>query len=167
MPAAYLSLVLHAHLPYIRQPGTTASFEERWLFEAVAQCYLPLLRVFEGLARDGIRIRIAMSISPTLAEMLADPLLMDRCARHLDALADLAAREVVRTRADARFHRLATAHREAFVALAADFETRGRRLLPAFAALRDGGLLDLVTTAATHGHLPLLGAVPSDRKSVV
>jgi len=167
MPAACLSLILHAHLPYIRHAGDAASFEERWLFEAVAQCYLPLLRVFEGLVRDGIRVRIALSLSPTLAEMLDDPLLMDRCAHHLGALADLAARETVRTRADARFHRLALAHRDAFAALAADFDARGRRLLPAFAALRDAGLLDLLTTAATHGHLPLLGAVPSAARAQV
>ncbi len=160
MSAAYLSLVLHAHLPYVRRPGAAASFEERWLFEAVIQCYLPLLRVFEGLLRDGVRARFAMSISPTLAEMLDDALLMDRCARHLAALSDLAAREVGRTRADARLHRLALAHRDEFGALAADFESRGRRLLPAFAALRDAGMLDLATTAATHGHLPLLNEVP-------
>jgi 1,4-alpha-glucan branching enzyme len=167
MPAAYLSLILHAHLPYIRRAGRDASFEERWLFEGVIQCYLPLLRVFEGLVRDGIRARFTLSVSPTLAEMLADPLLMDRCARHLAALADLAARETVRTRADARFHRLAVAHRTELDALAADFESRGRRLLPSFAALRDAGLLDLVTTAATHGHLPLLGTVPSASRAQV
>ncbi len=161
MPAAYLSLILHAHLPYIRGAGRDASFEERWLFEGVIQCYLPLLRVFEGLLRDGIRARFTLSVSPTLAEMLADPLLMDRCARHLEALADLAARETIRTRSDARFHRLAVTHRTAVEALAADFESRGRRLLPSFAALRESGLVDLATTAATHGHLPLLGAVPS------
>lgn len=167
MPAATLSLILHAHLPYIRRPGAEAGFEERWLFEAVIQCYLPLLRVFEGLVRDGIRARFAFSISPTLSEMLADVLLMDRCAAHLAGLVDLADRETKRTREDARFHRLAHRHRDHFADLAKDFELRGRRLLPSFGALRETGILDLITTAGTHGHLPLLSTVPSASRTQV
>lgn len=161
MALANLCLILHAHLPYIRGPGPDAAFEERWFFEGVIQCYLPLLRVFEGLARDGVRARFTLSLSPTLIEMMDDPALCDRCARHLAELSNLAGRETARVRRDARLHRLAIAYRDAFADLAGDFDRRGRRLLPGFAAMRDAGLLDLITTAATHGHLPLLAAVPS------
>ena len=41
-----LALVLHAHLPYVRSvvPG---SLEEDWFFQALMECYLPLLEVLE------------------------------------------------------------------------------------------------------------------------
>ena len=44
-PNGYLCLLLHAHLPYIRHPEYPEFIEERWLYEAVRECYLPLLRV--------------------------------------------------------------------------------------------------------------------------
>jgi len=39
-----LALVLHAHLPYVHssEPG---SLEEDWYFQALLECYLPLLEV--------------------------------------------------------------------------------------------------------------------------
>ena len=43
-----LALVLHAHLPFVRHPAHEDFLEERWLFEAVVESYLPLLRVLEG-----------------------------------------------------------------------------------------------------------------------
>ena len=52
MPTGYLSIVLHAHLPFLRHPEDKTVMEERWLYEAVADTYLPLLRMFEGLAHD-------------------------------------------------------------------------------------------------------------------
>src|SRR5688572_13131063 len=49
----YLSLVLHAHLPFVRHPEHEHFLEESWLFEAITETYLPLLRVLEGWERDG------------------------------------------------------------------------------------------------------------------
>jgi len=78
----YLALVLHAHLPFVRHPEYEEFLEERWLFEAITECYLPLLEVLFGLARDQVPHRIAISLSPTLLNMLADPLLQARYLRH-------------------------------------------------------------------------------------
>ena len=47
MPLGYLSLILHAHLPFIRHPEYPEFLEERWLFEAITECYVPLIRVFQ------------------------------------------------------------------------------------------------------------------------
>ena len=46
-------LALHAHLPFVRKAGRWP-FGEEWLYEAMAGTYLPLLGVFERLARDGV-----------------------------------------------------------------------------------------------------------------
>ena len=46
MTKGAVALVLHAHLPYVRsaQPG---SLEEDWFFQALIECYLPLLETLE------------------------------------------------------------------------------------------------------------------------
>ena len=46
-----VALVLHAHLPYVRsaQPG---SLEEDWFFQALIECYLPLLEMLELASAD-------------------------------------------------------------------------------------------------------------------
>ena len=51
----YLSLILHAHLPFVRHPEHETFLEENWLFEAITETYLPLLQVLEGWASEGMR----------------------------------------------------------------------------------------------------------------
>ena len=66
MAKGYFALLLHAHLPFVRHPEYPDFLEEDWLFEAITETYIPLWQVFEGLARDGVRFRLAMSMTPTL-----------------------------------------------------------------------------------------------------
>ena len=86
----YLSVILHAHLPYVRHPEYDEFLEERWLYEAVTETYIPLIEMFQHLADEGVSFRITMSITPTLASMLRDELLQDRYIKHLDKLIELA-----------------------------------------------------------------------------
>src|SRR5947208_2090545 len=113
----YLSLILHAHLPFVRHPEHDRFLEENWLFEAMLETYLPLLEVMEGWMRDGMQARLAVTLSPTLCAMLADPLLQERFLRHLAGLLDLAEREVHRTHWDRPFHALAQLYHDRFVVL--------------------------------------------------
>ena len=46
---ANVNLVLHAHLPYVRHLEYPRFLEEDWLFEALHETYIPLLRVLEDL----------------------------------------------------------------------------------------------------------------------
>ena len=85
-----LILVLDAHLPYVRNAETPGTVEESWLFNDLTFTYLPLLRSFAAMERDGVPFRIAIALSPTLAEMLADPLLQDRYCEHLGRSIDYA-----------------------------------------------------------------------------
>src|SRR5215211_3082648 len=101
MPAGYFSLILHAHLPFVRHPEYPEFLEEDWLYEAITEVYLPLIFTFQTQHEAGIRPRLTMNVSPPLCEMLADKLLQDRYTRHLENLIDLAEKEVVRTRNEA------------------------------------------------------------------
>ena len=71
----YLSIVLHAHLPFVRHPEHEKFLEETWLFEAVTETYLPILQMLENWRHDGIEARLTLSLSPTLCTMLLDPVL--------------------------------------------------------------------------------------------
>ena len=68
----YFSIVLHAHLPFVRHPEHEKFLEESWLYEAVAECYLPLIQVLEGWSRDNMDVRITLTLSPTLCAMLRE-----------------------------------------------------------------------------------------------
>src|SRR5215218_8815017 len=97
MPVGYFSLVLHAHLPFVRHPEYPEFLEEDWLYEAITEVYLPLIFIFQSLYESGVQPRLAINISPPLCEMLADELLQARYTRHLENLIELAAKELKRT----------------------------------------------------------------------
>ena len=67
-----LALVLHAHLPYVRHLEYDDALEERWLFEAITETYVPLLLLFDQLVEDRVDFCLNMSISPPRAAMLGD-----------------------------------------------------------------------------------------------
>ena len=71
-PSAYLTITLHAHLPYVVHHGTWPHGLE-WLLEAAAETYLPLLRVLGNLERDGMALKANINLSPVLLEQLAHP----------------------------------------------------------------------------------------------
>src|SRR4030095_7701403 len=102
MPTGYFSLILHAHLPFVRHPEYPEFLEEDWLFEAITEVYLPLIFIFQHLHEAGTAPRIAMNVSPPLCELLMDPLLEERYTRHLENLLELAQKEEHRTRSKAK-----------------------------------------------------------------
>ena len=79
MPVGYFSLILHAHLPFVRHPEYPEFLEEDWLYEAITEVYLPLVFIFQNLHEAKMKPRLAMNVSPPLCEMLADQLLQERC----------------------------------------------------------------------------------------
>src|SRR3989338_5891601 len=107
MEKGYLSIVLHAHLPYVRHPEHQPFHEEEWFYEAITETYIPLIKAFGALARDGVDFRITMSLTPTLLSMMTDSLLQDRYLQHLDRLIELSKREMERTSSDRVFRPLA------------------------------------------------------------
>jgi 1,4-alpha-glucan branching enzyme len=156
----YLSLVLHAHLPFVRQPEHEKFLEESWLFEGITETYLPLIQVFSGWLRDGLDARLTLSLSPTLCAMLRDPLLCERYARHLDALVDLADKEIHRTHWDRAFRDLSWMYHDKFVLARELWRHHQGDLVQAFKLFQDAGLVQIITTAATHALLPLLASHP-------
>ena len=161
MPLGYLNLVLHAHLPYVRHPEYPEFLEEQWLFEAISETYLPIIQMLDGLARDQVPFRLTMSVTPTLAGMLADPLLQDRYQERLAKLSELASREVERTRWEPEFHPLAILHLEQFTKAQETYLAWDRNPLNGLLRHKKTGNLELIGCAATHALLPTLMAQPT------
>ncbi len=165
-PRGHLALVLHAHLPFVRHPEHAHFLEEHWLFEAITDCYLPLLSVLRDAASRGSRFRLSLSLSPTLLSMVADPLLRLRYLEYLDRLERLCVREANRLRADAARRSLARYYHRRLLRLRSFYlDELGGDLIAAWSGLEGNGTVELMTTAATHGYLPLLRDVPTAAKA--
>ena len=157
---SYLSLVLHAHLPFVRHPEHEKFLEENWLFEAVTETYIPLLQILEGWRRDGMTAPVTLSLSPTLCSMLLDPLLQRRYERHLNGLIDLAEKEIHRTHWDRAYREPAWMYHHRFTTIRDSWDLHRGDLVAAFRKFQDEGRIEIITTAATHGLLPLMANHP-------
>jgi 1,4-alpha-glucan branching enzyme len=163
----YLSLVLHAHLPFVRHPEHEVFLEEAWLFEAITETYLPLLRIMHGWVRDDMDARLTLTLSPTLCSMLLDPLLQSRYVRHLDGLIALAQKEIHRTHFERPFQHLAQSYHQRFIETRDFYFACGENLVAVFGKLQQQGKLEIITTAATHALLPMLAAHPSSLRAQI
>ncbi len=152
----YLALVLHAHLPFVRHPEHEHFLEEEWLFEAITETYIPLLRMMQRLERDGVPFKLTLSLTPTLCAMLSDDLLRQRYIHHVDLLIELMERECERAKEDPTLLSLAQFYRELFTESRRFFvEEWNCDLIAAFREQRETGSLEIIASAATHAVLPL------------
>lgn len=134
-----------------------AALEEDWLFEGITETYLPLLETFDRLQGERIPFRLTVSLSPTLCEMLQDPLLMARYADHLERSIALASKEVDRLSNHAELAPVARMYLEWFQKAEYLFEEQyNKDLLSAFRRLWESDSIALITTCATHAYLPLM-----------
>ncbi len=168
MPTGFFSLILHAHLPFVRHPEYPEFLEEDWLFEAITEVYLPLIFIFQSLHEAGVKPRLAMNVSPPLCEMLSDEMLQTRYTRHLENLLELADKEVHRTQDEAmEFHDVAKMYANSLRASLGLWNERYKRdLVAAFRELQDEGVIEIITCGATHGFLPLISTQESRRAQV-
>jgi 1,4-alpha-glucan branching enzyme len=156
MTTGYLSLVLHAHLPFVRHPEDATVMEEGWLYEAITETYLPILQICQGLAADQVPFRLTISLSAPLISMLDDDLLRDRYERHLEQLLELAEKEIVRTRNEPQLQNLTRTYRKTFQRLQSTWKACNGQLLHAFRELQESGHLEVITSTATHAFFPLM-----------
>lgn len=166
-PSGFMTFTLHAHLPYVVNHGTWPHGME-WLHEASAETYLPLLRVLGRLERDGIALHCNLNLSPVLLEQLAHPVFLAEFPKYVT-------RKIVAAREDEAFfmqsgeaHYAETArfwHRFFSQALE-DFQELGGSIIDGFKHFHQAGLIEIITSGATHGYMPLLGTDESVRAQI-
>lgn len=168
MPKGYLSLMLHAHLPFVRHPDRPDRLEERWLYEAITETYIPLINTFDHLVNDRIPFRITMSLTPPLVQMLKDPLLQERFLLHLDKLIELSEKELDYTGHEPHYHGLALMYYRKFRETKEIYAERYHcDLVQAFKEFQDAGCLEIITCGATHGLLPILNVNPKSAEAQI
>ncbi|MGE5225101.1 MAG: glycoside hydrolase family 57 protein [Omnitrophica WOR_2 bacterium] len=152
----YLIIVLNTHMPYVANPAVEYPEQETWLYEAVTDCYLPLIGRLSRLVQENVQFRISLSLTPCLVDMLANPLIQERCSRYLKDRVLLAEQEMKRLGSESPLFPLARMYRDRFLSLSAIYnETWNRDLVTAFKFLKASGKVDLLASAATHAYLPL------------
>jgi 1,4-alpha-glucan branching enzyme len=156
-----INFIFNAHLPFVRHPEYPKFLEEDWLFEAMNESYLPLLRMMFRLRDEGLAFRFVFSLSPTLCAMLDDELLNTRFSEYLDEHIELGDKEISRLARDRQTKALAVHYRDELIANRAFYtEVCGSRILNAFNTLSNEGFLELITTTATHAYLPVYKDYP-------
>ncbi|MEL7564059.1 MAG: 1,4-alpha-glucan branching protein domain-containing protein [Dehalobacterium sp.] len=156
MSKGYLTIVLHAHLPYVRHVEHEHFLEERWFYEAITDCYIPLIDMMDRLADDNIPFKLTMSLTPPLLTMLGDSLLQERYQKHLNLLIELAEKEVVRLKNRPEYLHLALMYQKKFLDARRTFHDKYQRyLVNGFKKHMESGNLEIITSGATHAYFPL------------
>ncbi len=149
----YFTFVLHTHLPYVRKHGRWP-FGEEWLYEAMSESYLPLMMEFERLASSGVRFNVVVNITPVLAEQLADEYVKREFERYIE-------RKIGKTEEDLKSgeydEKAVLASLEHFKKVLAYWRAINGDILGKFREFQENGYIEIITSAATHGYLPLLG----------
>lgn len=155
----YLSLTLHAHLPYVVNHGTWPHGLE-WLHEAAAETYLPLLRMLRRLEHDAIVPAFNIDFSPVLLEQLTHPVFLIEFPDYLQRKIQYAREDEAYFTQAGELHYASVARfwQETYEAAARDFVSLQGNLVGEFRRLAEAGMIDLLTCGATHGYDPLLGS---------
>ena len=153
----YVSFVLHAHLPFIHHPESDDYLEESWLYEAISETYLPLLKYFKQLVDEKVNFRITMSMTPPLLSMLDSKLLQQKYIKYLQNLIELSEKEIKRTTFNEKMNNLSHYYFERYSEDLRLFrDVFNCDIISQFKHFQDIGVLEIITCGATHGYFPIL-----------
>ncbi|HKK18272.1 MAG TPA: hypothetical protein VJ952_06275, partial [Opitutales bacterium] len=148
-----VSFLLHAHLPYGAGFERQTALEQAWLYEAVTDCYLPLLSLI-GHLEDRRAPWLTISLSPTLLELWGHPEFPERYRTHLERGLRVIHSESNNPRHPEERRRLAPYLGSRWKQARERFDSIAGKLPAAFGRLAESGKIELITTAATHPFLP-------------
>lgn len=132
---------------------------EEWIHEATSETYIPLLNALYDLKSEGVEAKLTIGLTPILVEQLADDDVKDHFDAYLDEKIQSAQADTVRFEeaADPHMVYLARFYVQQFEAIKRSYDERYKRdVVGAFRQLQDEGVVEIITSAATHGYLPLL-----------
>jgi 1,4-alpha-glucan branching enzyme len=157
-PLGSFAFVLHSHIPYVLAHGQWPHGTD-WLTEVTAESYIPLLDALNELVAEGLSPKVSIGLTPILCEQLSDESFKDEFADWLEQHIGAAAADARTFRAGGNtpmFH-LAQRWRRLFRHILDQFEhVYERDIVGAFRRLQDAGHVQIITSAATHGYLPLI-----------
>jgi 1,4-alpha-glucan branching enzyme len=153
-------LILHTHLPFVLHHGVSPHGVD-WLNEAVAECYIPLLNVFNDLLEEGIKANVTLDISPILAEQLEHPDFKKTFLLYCDSKIEAARKDrqdFKKWGYDLHHIWLTEFWEKWYITRKNDFlQKYNSSIVQALRELQDKDVIEIMTCGATHGYLPLLG----------
>ena len=151
-------LMLHSHLPYVLNHGRWPHGSD-WICEAAIETYLPLLEKLRALDAANIAAPVTIGFTPILANMLEHPTFAAELEAFFAQRFEFCdeAPESMRGTADEDMLPLVAYWRARLERLHQLWRSIGGDLLGAFRDLQDRERLEITSSAATHGFLPLLG----------
>jgi len=154
----YFCLVLHSHIPYVLNHGTWPHGTD-WLYEAAAETYLPLLEVINRLDKEGLPSGLTISFTPVLVEQLKSQKFRQGFTDYLTMKLESAVKDYLyfQQSGERELVPLALFWRKWYEKIFRLFgDEFNYDLISAFARFQEKGSLEIITSAATHGYLPLL-----------
>src|SRR5260221_1239183 len=150
-------LALHSHLPYVLNHGRWPHGSD-WLCEAAVDTYLPLVEALDALASEGVAAPLTVGVTPILANQLAHPAFGTELAAFLTQRLGACdeAEETFSSSGEDHLIPLVGYWRERHRRLRRLFDRLDGDLVGALARHADQGRIELLSSAATHGFLPLL-----------
>ena len=154
MAKGALALVLHAHLPYVRSAEKN-SLEEDWYFQALLECYIPLLDTLQKeTSLNHQNPKLTISLSPTLLSLFRDNELNSRFQSWANTRINLL-KNVPKELKESASYLSGKIKNQITI-----WDRYQYDLIKQFRDLQNQGIIDILTCAATHGYLPLLRENP-------
>lgn len=149
------SLVLHTHMPYVRKNGVFPVGED-WLYQVMSDTYLPLLEMLSRMEDEGCSPCLALTVTPILCEQLADRYVKDRFIAYLGTMAERAEQDIrdFIYFGDGARRSLAEKYRANYEKQLIDFLAIDGDILAALQAFERAGVVEIITSSATHAFLP-------------
>ncbi|MDK2853645.1 MAG: 1,4-alpha-glucan branching enzyme [Thermococcaceae archaeon] len=154
MVRGYFTFVLHTHVPYVRKHGRWP-FGEEWVFEAISETYLPLLMEFERLKRKRVKFQLVIGVTPILAEQLSDEHIKKGFEEYMERKLN-AMREDLKKYEDEKLKHAISYMLDYFTKVYEYWRKINGDILGVLKKLQDEGYVEIITSGATHGYLPLL-----------
>lgn len=157
-------LALHSHLPYVLNHGRWPHGSD-WISEAAVDTYLPLIASLQALEDDEVSAPITLGITPILANQLASPVFESELRQFLNQRIGACdeAESQMRGTHDEHLIPVAQYWKERFTDLLDLYNSLSSDIIGTFRDLEQKGRIEIITSAATHGFLPLLGRDESIR----
>ena len=157
-------LALHSHLPYVLNHGRWPHGSD-WISEAAIDTYLPLLAALRQLEAEEVASPLTIGITPILANQLESPVFAAELEAYFSQrlkTCDEAETSLPST-GDSHLIPLARYWKSHLTGLRALFRSVDGNLANAFRQLEGDGQIELISSGATHGFLPLLARDESIR----
>lgn len=150
-------LTLHGHLPYVLHHGRWPHGSV-WLAEGALDSYLPLIEALQTLERERIPAPITLGVTPILANQLAHPSFVSEFEAYMERRLESAAQAPasLSKSGDLALKPIADFWRERLERLYALYRDLDEDLIGTLRGFEERGVIEIISSAATHGFLPLL-----------